>query len=95
MELKFHPDPAHKLSANLYDIYHCCVYSGKLLMMGRELSETCRVSFQNKNFQKLVRLVGYIISSLRFSLFRPRPLIGTNLNLLHNIKKMFSESHRR
>jgi len=23
--------PAHKLSANLYDIYHCCVYSGKLL----------------------------------------------------------------
>ena len=28
-----HPDPAHKLSANLYDIYHCCVYSEKLLMM--------------------------------------------------------------
>jgi hypothetical protein len=22
----FHPDPACKLSANLYDIYHCCVY---------------------------------------------------------------------
>jgi len=22
-----------KLSANLYDIYHCCVYSKKLLMM--------------------------------------------------------------
>jgi len=22
-----------KLSANLYDIYHCCVYSEKLLMM--------------------------------------------------------------
>ena len=29
------PDPARKLSANLYDIYHCCVYSEKLLMMGR------------------------------------------------------------
>jgi len=29
----FHPDPACKLSANLYDIYHCCVYSEKLLMM--------------------------------------------------------------
>jgi len=27
--------PAHKLSANLYDIYHCCVYSEKLLMMDR------------------------------------------------------------
>jgi len=23
---RFRPDPAHKL----YDIYHCCVYSGKL-----------------------------------------------------------------
>jgi len=23
-------------SANLYDIYHCCVYSEKLLMMDRE-----------------------------------------------------------
>ena len=30
-----HPDPVCKLSANLYDIYHCCVYSEKLLMMGR------------------------------------------------------------
>ena len=26
---------AHKLLANLYDIYHCCVYSEKLLMMDR------------------------------------------------------------
>ena len=31
----FQPDPARKLSANLYNIYHCCVYSAKLLMMGR------------------------------------------------------------
>jgi hypothetical protein len=29
------PDPARKLSADLYDIYHCCVYSEKLLLMGR------------------------------------------------------------
>jgi len=29
------PDPARKLSANLYDIYHCCVYSEKLLMRVR------------------------------------------------------------
>jgi hypothetical protein len=35
MELQFHPDPARKLSANLYDIYHCCVYSEKLLMTDR------------------------------------------------------------
>jgi hypothetical protein len=31
----FHPDPARKMSVNLYDIYHCCVYSEKLLMMDR------------------------------------------------------------
>jgi len=30
-----HPHPARKLSANLYDIYRCCVYSEKLLMMDR------------------------------------------------------------
>jgi len=29
-------DPASKLSANLYDIYHCRVYGEKLLMMDRE-----------------------------------------------------------
>jgi len=30
---EFQPDPALVLSENLYDIYHCCVYSEKLLMM--------------------------------------------------------------
>jgi phosphatidylinositol kinase/protein kinase (PI-3 family) len=24
---QFHPGPARQLSTNLYDIYHCCVYS--------------------------------------------------------------------
>jgi hypothetical protein len=33
---QFLPDPARKLSENLYDIYHCCVYSKELLMMGGE-----------------------------------------------------------
>jgi hypothetical protein len=28
-------DPACMLSANLYNIYHCCVYSEKFLMMDR------------------------------------------------------------
>ena len=31
----FRPDPARQLSANLYDIYHCCVCSENLLMMDR------------------------------------------------------------
>jgi len=30
MELQFHSDSARKLSANLYDIYHCCVYSEQI-----------------------------------------------------------------
>ena len=25
--MQFHPSPAWKLSTNLYDIYHCSVYS--------------------------------------------------------------------
>ena len=29
-------DPARKMSANLYDIYHCYVYGEKLLLMDRE-----------------------------------------------------------
>jgi len=29
----FHPDPACKLSADLCDIYHCCVYSEELMMV--------------------------------------------------------------
>jgi len=32
---QFRPDPARKLSANPYGIYHYCVYSEKLLMMDR------------------------------------------------------------
>jgi len=35
MEPQFLPDPARKLSAKQYDLYHCCVYSGKLLIMDR------------------------------------------------------------
>ena len=31
--IKFRPDPARKQSANLYDIYHSCVYREKLLTM--------------------------------------------------------------
>jgi hypothetical protein len=31
----YHPDPAHKLSAKVYDVYRCCVYSEKLLMVNK------------------------------------------------------------
>jgi len=35
---QFRPDPSRKLSAELYDINHCCVYSEKLLMMDRGIA---------------------------------------------------------
>jgi hypothetical protein len=55
-----HPDPARKLSANLYDIYHCCVYSEKLLMMDRGTVQK-HVEFHSKNkSEKLVHLVGLL-----------------------------------
>ena len=86
MTLPLHPDPAWKLSTNLYDIYHCilillenclqtcmtyhcilillesCLQTSRTYTIAvckvkdawcltEELSETCRVSFQNK-FEK-------------------------------------------
>jgi hypothetical protein len=35
MELQVHPDPARKLSTNLYGLYHCFVYGKKFLMMDK------------------------------------------------------------
>ena len=45
---RFLPDPAFKLSANLYDIYYCCVYSQKLLTMYGGTVRNVKVSFQSK-----------------------------------------------
>jgi hypothetical protein len=60
---QFHPDPAaRKLTTNLYDIHHCCEYSDTRRWT-EELSETCRVSFQNK-FEKLVHLVDFIVRNI-------------------------------
>jgi hypothetical protein len=59
-----HPDPARKLSANLYDIYHCCVYSEKLLTMGHRNCPK-HVEFHSKDqIEKSVHLVGFITSKL-------------------------------
>jgi len=32
---RIRPDPARKLSAKFYDIYHRCVFSGNILLMDR------------------------------------------------------------
>jgi len=57
---QFHPDPAHKLSANLYDIYHCCVQRKTPDDGQRNCPK--QVEFCSKNkFEKLVHLVGFTI----------------------------------
>ena len=58
---QFHPDPAHKLSANWYDIYHCCAYSEKLLMMDRGTVRNMQSFIPRIKFEKLAHLVGFII----------------------------------
>jgi len=56
-----HSDPARKLSANLYDIYCCCVYSENPPDDGQRNCPK-HVEFHSKNkFEKLVHLVGFII----------------------------------
>jgi len=59
-ELQFRPDPARKLSANLCDIHHCCVYSEKLLMMDRRTVRNMQFYSKNK-FEKFARLIDFII----------------------------------
>jgi hypothetical protein len=56
----FHPDPARNPSENLYDMYHCCVYSEKFDDGQRNCPR--HVEFHSKNnFEKLVHLVGFVI----------------------------------
>jgi hypothetical protein len=60
----FHPDPARKLSTNLYDIYHCCLNSEKTPDDGQSNCPK-HVEFHSKNkFEKLVHLVCFIIRNL-------------------------------
>jgi len=50
-----------KLSANLHDIYHCCVHSDKTPDDGqRNCLKHVEFYFKNK-FEKSVHLVGFII----------------------------------
>ena len=56
---------ARKLSVNLYDIHHCCVYSEKLLMMGRGTVRNMQSFIPKNKFEKLVHLVGFIIRRVK------------------------------
>ena len=56
------PDPARKLSANLYDMYHCCVRRKTPDNGQRNCPK--HVEFHSKNkFEKSVKLVSSILRS--------------------------------
>ena len=60
----FHPDPARKLSAELYDIYLLLRVQWKTPDDGQKNCQK-HVQFHSKNkFEKLVRLVAFIIRNL-------------------------------
>ena len=52
---------ARKLSANLYVLYHCCVYSEKTPDDGQRKCLKHVEFYYKKKFEKLVQLVGFII----------------------------------
>ena len=57
----FHPEPACKLSANLYDMYQCCVYSEKLLMMDRGTVRNIQSFIPKINLRNQCILKGKVI----------------------------------
>ena len=61
---RIHPDPARKLSADMCDIYHCCVYSEKNPDDGQRNCPK-HVEFYSKNkFEKIMHLVDFIIRNV-------------------------------
>jgi len=56
----FHPDPPQQLSANLYDIYHCCVQWKTPDDGQRNCPKHAEFHSKNK-FEKFVHPVGFII----------------------------------
>ena len=79
MDLQFHPNPARKLSANLYDIYHRCVYSKKKTPDDGQRNCAKHVEFHSKNkFEKIVHLVGFTTRNLSL-FFIPTHLLHTSL----------------
>jgi len=99
----FHPDPARKPSANLYDIYHCCVYSGKLLMMDRGTvrnmySFITRINLRNWCIWLVLLLenVGtdsYCISTLCSTRHCSSPqLLNGNLRQMENVRDSLYET---
>ena len=69
--------PARKLSANLYDIYRCCVYSEILLTMDRETVRNMQIFISRINLsnqcvqfvllQKFITMHGQINVKLKFT----------------------------
>jgi len=104
------PDPPRKQSANLYDIYHCCVYSEKKKPDDGQRNCPKHVEFHSKNkFEKLVHLVGFIVRGYKsclishcafFFLIPGRKRLGgyavdsQNKEMLENDREKYSGVYR-
>jgi len=49
--IRIRPDTARNLSTNLYDIYRCCVYSEKLLMMETGTVRNMQIFIKKRNLR--------------------------------------------
>jgi len=77
--LQFRPDPARKLLANQYDIYHGCVYSEKTPDGGQRNCPKHVEFYSINKIEKLVYLVGVIIRTYNDAR-SPERQNGTNCN---------------
>ena len=76
------PDPARKLSANLNDIYHCCVCVQRKTPDDGQRDCPKHVEVYSKNkFEKLVHLVGFIIRIYHDGRSSERQNVYTSLGL--------------
>jgi len=57
----------NKLSANLYDIYRCCVYSEKTPDDGQRNCPKHVDIYSKNKYEKLVHLVGSVIRRVNYS----------------------------
>ena len=72
----FRPDPDREL----YDTYHWCVYSEKLLMVDRGTVQNMQFHSRNK-FEKLVHLVDFTIQIYHDARLPERQILDTVIRL--------------
>jgi hypothetical protein len=77
MELQFNLDSAPKLSTNLYDIYHCWVYSEWTPDDGQRLHDKNKISEINASSWSYYKEICYDVRSRERKILIILPLSGT------------------